>query len=211
MAYHGWDDPHLLRDALSGMPLAFEWIRERARGFVISTHTRVFKRVPGGHESRYSADDLEQESLIALWNRIASGKPIIRLRSYLFRIIERIAERQKPKWETKNADEEHSDDRESYKVLNRQSRPCDDESPDLQLSRSELKFELRKSLRTLTTAQQRVIVRVIGLGHSRAGIALATGVGVNTVNTRLFRGLEHLRSSLAVRGFDASDLMQIAA
>ncbi len=152
-------DEELMQQFQRGSREAFEVLFSRYRSVLFGF---FFRRL---HNSS-RADDLTQETFIAVIRSVAKWKPQASTRAYRFSIAVRIvaAERRK------------------------QKREFDDRAPEAKdPSEAELVFAVRHALGKLETGEREILMLREYEQLSYAEIAQALQIPVNTVRSRLFR------------------------
>jgi RNA polymerase sigma-70 factor (ECF subfamily) len=130
---------------------------------------------------RAAADDLVQDTLERAWSRLAQWRAGSDLRAWLFSIMHnlRVDQLRRPGLSTSPIDDEH----------------VDAPTRATQTDRLEVK-DLEFALARLPEEQRAVLLLVALEEMSYSEVALALGIPIGTVMSRLYRGRERLRMIL---------------
>jgi RNA polymerase sigma-70 factor (ECF subfamily) len=203
---HGGEDAALVRDVVAGSHDALAELYDRHASLVFS----IARRVTG---DRAIAEEVVQETFLALWNRAELFDPATgSLTTWLVAIarnrsLDRVrAARRRPQAVPigePGAGAPGEDELERAFAM----APGDRGGPDpaAVLVREEDREAVRRALTSLDDAERAVIVLAYQDGLTQAEIAERLGWPLGTVKTRTRRALRSLRAVLAPSGRQADD------
>jgi RNA polymerase sigma-70 factor (ECF subfamily) len=170
-----------MRRASAGDAAAFASIYERHASAALSLARRMVRR-------EGAAEDVVQEAFLALW-RSRSYRPAKgNLRAFLLRIVHNTAIDLLRRERSRGAGR-HVDEALAHLV-------AADDGVHVQVERSEAARRVRDALSTLPATQQQSLTLAYFGGLTHVEIAVAIGVPIGTVKSRLRLGLEKLRGQI---------------
>lgn len=184
-----------LRRARNGDAEAFAQAFESLRGAVYA----VAVRLAGPDE----ADDVTMETFLRAWQAVGQFNGRSSLKSWLYRIahncaIDAIRKRSRRREVLPAPDDDGRGPLE-------QVPDADTPHPARGLERGELRDELDRALQELPEEHRLVILMRYSDGLSYGEIAVAAGLPIGTVMSRLFNGKRKLRNLLEAGGRHATD------
>lgn len=169
-------------------------VRERRFDELIRPHIRALYRMAyRWTQSPEDAEDLIQEALVKLVNRIGEMERVEKLRPWLIKILYRcFVDFHRKQGRTPLADNPgRGADTTLFEERIAESRPDQDS-----VKRLELQRDLVKALDTLDEDQWNVVLLHDTEGYTAAEIASILEISIGTVKSRLHRARSHLKSFL---------------
>ena len=169
------DQALVARALLGNDQRAFEQLMRRHQGMVRAQLRRLL------HGDAATADDLAQETFLLAWRKLDQFRSEARFSTWLYRIayacfLQLIRKRPLPSGSADDGDLEQ---------LSASPQPVD------------LQLDLERAMRSLSDAEQAVLLHCVqlGLSHEEAAYVLAMPLG--TVKTHALRGKAKLKTQLA--------------
>jgi len=184
VSIHDTDESDLLRQARSGDYDAFEQLHDRLEPAI----GRFVRRLVGHTQE---AEDIVQDTFIALYLNMARIEPAENLRPYVFRIARNRCYdllRRQGRYEELSLDDEPVNVRVSFD-LDAQHNPAPDDVAHWLL----LTLEVQEAMENLPELQRQALILYSEEGLSYAEIAEVMGVSVGTIKSRLFHAKKSLR------------------
>jgi RNA polymerase sigma-70 factor, ECF subfamily len=184
VSIHEIDESELLRRARRGDYDAFESLHASLEPAI----GRFVRRLVGHTQE---AEDIVQDTFIALYLNMARIEPVENLRPYVFRIARNRSYdllRRQGRYEELSLDDEPVNVRVSFD-LDSQHNPAPDDVAHWLL----LTLEVQEAMENLPELQRQALILYSEEGLSYAEIADVMGVSVGTIKSRLFHAKKSLR------------------
>ena len=152
-------------------------------------HSIRFERFDGFLLTEEEARDLVQESFIRVWRNLDQYDPRFRFSTWLFRIAHN---RLNDHWRAARHRPAAPDDAEQ-----RTARLADACTPELLAHEQDERLRLRQAMAELPQEQQEVLILRLEQELSLEEIGQITGVGRETVKSRLRYAMDKLRARLS--------------
>jgi len=170
-------DSVLLEQMLAGEPRVFEQLVARHRQVV----WRVARRLMRDHSA---ADDVFQETFVALYRSAAGITAGGSLRSWLLAVTRRAALRS---WRTRAGEPSHYEELEDVDLVSLGVAAGWGADPEASLQQAQRREVLQRALLKLTPAEREVLVLREFEGLTGAQTAAALGIPLAAMKTRLHR------------------------
>ena len=172
-----------MQRASGGDARAFAIIYDRHSSAALGVARRIIRQ-------QGAAEDVVQEAFLALWRSRSYHPAKGSVRGFLLRIVHNAAvdllRRERSRGGGRHVDERFADPVAS------------DDQPHVEVERADAARCVREALATLPKPQQQSLELAYFGGLTHVEIALAVGVPIGTVKSRLRLGLERLRPQLDV-------------
>lgn len=158
---------------------------ERAFNRLIDRHQQAVRNFLRGVASAAEADDIAQETFLAVWTHARNyggGAPV---RSWLFSIAWRKAKGAQRGWFRSRQRDMHW----------HEARPASEAGES-----NEIRHAVRQALSSLSMDQRAAVMLCLGHGFTHAEVAEALDIPLGTVKSHVARGREKLRETLGEEG-----------
>ena len=182
------EEHELLRQAQRGDYMAFEQLHASLEPAI----TRFVNRLTGGRGQE--AEDVVQDTFIALYLNLNAINPVENLRPYVFRIARNRCYdilRRQGRFEELSLDDEPVQVRVSFDLANRQGVMPEDNAHWILLH-----LEVQEAMEYLPELQRQALILYSEENLSYAEIAEIMGVEVGTIKSRIFHARRDLRRML---------------
>jgi len=163
-------------------------LRRKVSAIFAALHKPVYRYVLGILGSEWEAEEVMQETFLALYREFHSGRKIDDPKPWVFRVAHNLAVDRKRR---RTPGEPEPDD------WWEQHEPAEDSGSALheRIHREEQRERVRRALRALAPRQRQCLeLRAEGLTYRQ--IAVALGIGVSSVQNHLARGIQRIREEL---------------
>jgi RNA polymerase sigma factor (sigma-70 family) len=154
---------------------------ERAFNLFVDRHQRAMRIFLRGLASSSDADDIAQETFLAIWSRADQYRGAASVRSWLFAIA----------WRKVKDSHRRSFRRRERETVHGDSRASAPESVSL-----DERIALEQALLSLSQAERAAVLLCLAGGFSHSEAAVALDMPLGTIKSHVSRGRERLRALL---------------
>jgi RNA polymerase sigma factor (sigma-70 family) len=158
---------------------------ERAFNRLIDRHQQAVRNFLRGLTAREDADDIAQETFLAVWTHARSFRGGASVRSWLFSIAWRKAKDTQRWW---------------FRRRSRDTAYHETASGEEAQLPAETRLALRQALVSLSLDQRAAVMLCLAHGFTHAEAAEALDIPLGTIKSHIARGRERLRQALGEEG-----------